>query len=45
MHNKRLLIAILFFILAGIALVAGFTRLELSPESPQVIIGSVYRDV
>ncbi|UCG24786.1 MAG: hypothetical protein JSW55_01965 [Chloroflexota bacterium] len=38
MNNKRLIAAVLFFLLAGLALVAGFTRVELSPESPQVIV-------
>ena len=38
MDNKRLVAAILFFILAGLALVAGFTKVELPPESPQIIV-------
>lgn len=38
MNNKRLIAAVLFFLLAGLALVAGFTRVELSPESPQFIV-------
>ncbi|HSG17395.1 MAG TPA: hypothetical protein VLE70_13865 [Anaerolineae bacterium] len=38
MNNKGLIVAILFFILAGLALVAGLTRIELSPESPQIIV-------
>ena len=38
MNNKRLLVAILFLILAGAAALAGFTRVEVWPAAPQVII-------
>ena len=38
MNNKRLVIAILFLVLAGLALLAGFTKMELWPSSPQIII-------
>lgn len=38
MNNKRLVVAIVFIVLAGLALVAGFTRLEVWPDSPQVIV-------
>jgi hypothetical protein len=38
MNNKRLVIAIIFFILAGVLAIAGFTKVELWPASPQVII-------
>ena len=38
MNNKRLIVAILFFVLAGVAAVAGLTKVELWPASPQVIV-------
>jgi len=38
MNNKHLIVAILFFVLAGLALVAGLAKVELSPETPQIIV-------
>ena len=38
MNNKRLVVAILFFILAGVLAIAGYTRVEVWPASPQIII-------
>lgn len=38
MNNKRLVVAIVLFVLAGLALVAGLTKVEVWPGSPQVIV-------
>lgn len=38
MNNKRLIVAILFFVLAGVLALAGLTRVELWPASPQVVV-------
>jgi len=37
-NNKRLIVAILFLVLAGVTALAGFTKVEVWPTSPQVII-------
>jgi membrane protein YdbS with pleckstrin-like domain len=37
-NNKRLIVAILFLVLAGAAALVGFTKVEVWPASPQVII-------
>jgi len=38
MNNKRLIVAILFFVMAGVLALAGLTRVELLPASPQVVV-------
>ena len=38
MNNRRLVVAILFLVLARLALLAGFTKVEVRPSSPQIII-------
>jgi hypothetical protein len=38
MNNRRLVVAILFFVLAGVVAIAGYTKVELWPASPQVVV-------
>jgi hypothetical protein len=38
MNNKRLMVAILFFVLASVAALAGFSKVEVWPAAPQIIV-------
>ena len=38
MNNKRLVVAILLLVLAGLAVLTGFTKIEMSTGSVQIII-------